>query len=66
MSDAVPALFATVTAKLEDMHSIAVEGQRHDNTPDIERVLACHLRMGIAALDGAIQEIKQHLGDDHD
>lgn len=66
MKEAIPRLFADITAKLEDMHSVAVEGQRCDNTPDMERVLACHLRMGIVALDGAVEDIKQRLGDDHD
>lgn len=66
MSDAIPALFATITAKLEDMHSIAVEGQRRDNASDMQRVLACHLRMGIASLDCEVENIKRRLGDDHD
>jgi len=62
----VPAMFATITAKLEDTHSIAVEGQWRDHPLGFERVLACHLRIGIAALDWTIQEIKQRRGDDHD
>jgi hypothetical protein len=43
--------FADITANLEDLAGIAVEGQRRDNTPDMHRVLAFQLRAGIAAVD---------------
>lgn len=66
MRDAIPRLFADITAKLEDMHSIAVEGQARDNSPDMQRVLACQLRMGAVSLDTSFGEIKQRLGDDHE
>lgn len=66
MRDAIPQLFADVTAKLEDMHMIAVEGQRRDNAPDMQRVLASQLRMGVASLDAFLATIKRRLGDDHD
>ena len=66
MSDAIPRLFADVTAKLEDIHMIAVEGQRRDNAPDMQRVLASQLRIGIASLDTSLATIKRRLGDDHD
>lgn len=66
MRDAIPRLFADVTAKIEDMHMIAVEGQRRENTPDMQRVLASQLRMGVASLDTLLAKIKRRLGDDHD
>lgn len=66
MKDAIPRLFADITAKLEDMHMIAVEGQRRDNAPDMNRVLACQLRMGIASLDRSLAKIKRRLGEGHD
>ena len=66
MKDAVPRLFADITAKLEDMHIIAVEGQRHDNATDMQRVLVCQLRMGLASLDTSLAKIKRMLGDRHD
>lgn len=66
MRDAIPRLFAGVTAKLEDMHMIAVEGQRRDNAPDMQRVLVCQLRTSIASLDLALAKIKRRLGTRHD
>lgn len=63
---AVPRLFANVTAMLEDIHSIAVEGQCRDNCLDMQRVLISQMQMGIAAVDGAVGEIKNRLGDGHD
>lgn len=66
MTVAIPRLFADITAKLEDMHMIAVEGQRRDNTPDMQRVLVCQLRMGVASLDTSLAKIKRRLGDSHD
>jgi|GEM_PF-1087558 len=66
MRDAVPGLFANITAKLEDMHAIAMEGQRRDNAPDMQRVLASQLRMGIVSLDRVLAKVKQKLGDDHE
>ncbi|MEZ5710096.1 MAG: hypothetical protein R3E02_11995 [Blastomonas sp.] len=66
MKDAIPRLFADITAKLEDTHMIALEGQRRDNTPDMQRVLASQLRMGVASLDTSLAKIERRLGDDHD
>ena len=54
-------MFADVTAKLEDMHAISVEGQRRDNAPDMQNVLNIHLRSGLAALDGAMRAIADAL-----
>ena len=62
----VPHLFADITARAEDFHAISVEGQRGDNSIDMQRSLACHLRIAIAAMDSILSEIKQRLGDAHD
>jgi len=66
MRDAIPRLFADLTAMLEDMHMIAVEGQRRNNAPDMQRVLASQLRMGVASLDTSLTKIKRRLGENHD
>ena len=49
--------FSDVTAKLEDMHAIAVEAQSDDNSPDIQQELCVHHRSGLAALNGALKEM---------
>ena len=59
-------MFAAVKAMLEDMHGIAVEGQRRDNAPDMQRVLISQLRTTAAAVEGRMDEIKSSLGDVHD
>lgn len=66
MTDGVPHLFAALKSMLEDMHGIAVEGQRRDNAPDMQRVLISQMRMAIVAVDGAAGEIKHRLGDGND
>jgi len=66
MSAAIPRLFANVTAKLEDLHSVAVEGQRRDNSRDMQRALVSQLRMGFVSLDTSLAAIKRGLGDDRD
>ena len=60
-SRSVPRLFADVTAKLEDLHSIAVEGQCRDNAPDMQLVLHVHLRSGLAALNDNMRQIAKVL-----
>lgn len=57
MSKTLPHLFADATVKLEDLHAVAIEGQRADNAPDMQNVLTAHLRDGLAALDGIIRAI---------
>lgn len=47
--------FADITARLEDLHAVAVEGQRRDNSPDMQRVLIGHLRSGVSAMDGKLR-----------
>jgi len=42
--------FADVTAVLEDMHGIAVEGQAKDLTPDMQSALLMSLRSSLADL----------------
>jgi hypothetical protein len=63
---AIPNLFAEATAKLEDAHAISVEGHRRDNAPDMQLILACHLRQAIAAIDAVVGQIRQQLGDARD
>lgn len=47
----VPHMFADITAALEDMHGIAVEGQSKDQSPDIHDALLMNLQQGMANLD---------------
>ena len=54
MSDTVRTLFAEITAKLENLHAIAIEGQRSDNSPDMRRLLANQLRNGAGAINRKI------------
>jgi hypothetical protein len=61
MRKSIPHLFAEVTAKLEDLHAIAVEGQRRDNAPDMQGVLTFHLRSGLAALDDTMRAVAKAL-----
>lgn len=63
MRKTIPHLFAEVTAKLEDLHSVAVEGQRRDNAPDMQRVLTLHLRSGLATLDNTMRAVANALED---
>lgn len=58
----VPKLFADATMLLEDLHGVAVEGQRRDNAPDMQLALARHLRAGIVRLDGIVVEIALRAG----
>lgn len=62
----VPHMFAELTAQTEDFHSLTVEGQRRDNSPDMQRAIASHMQMAMAAMDGIVGQIKQQLGDAHD
>ncbi|WP_336897066.1 hypothetical protein [Novosphingobium sp.] len=59
-------MFADATAMLEDAIAITVEGQRRDNSQDMQRAMACHLRMAITAMDGIVGEIKIRLGEADD
>lgn len=47
----LPRAFAIISARLEDAHSLAIEGQCRDNAPDMQRVLVGQLRAGLAEID---------------
>ena len=47
--------FAIITARLEDLHAVAVEGQRRDNSPDMQRVLMGHLLSGASTMDRSLR-----------
>lgn len=66
MTKGVPHLFAAMKSMAEDMHAIAVEGQRRDNGREMQRVLVSQLRMTITAMDNKMGEMKHRLGDAHD
>jgi len=66
MTARVPRLFADITAMLEDMHAVAVEGQRLDNSPDMQKALNCLLRSRTATVDASLASIARKLGDGHD
>jgi len=61
MRKAIPHLFADITAKLEDLHAVAVEGQRADNAPDMQSVLVFHLRTGLVAIEGTMRAMAKAL-----
>ena len=58
----VPELFAAATMVLEDVHPVAVPGQRRNLPPDAARALVGHLRAGMAALEAILAEITACLG----
>lgn len=62
MTRSIPHLFADITAALEDMHSIAIEGQRRDNALDMQVALAGHLREGVRSLDATVLALAKRLG----
>lgn len=66
MTAPIPRLFADISAKLGDLHAIAVEGECHDHSADMQMVFAAHLCMGVAALETALQQVRRQLGDDQD
>ena len=53
----VPRRFADITAVLEDMHGIAVEGQAKDLTPDMQGALLMSLRSSLADLQRLLNGI---------
>lgn len=64
MIDAIQRMFTNIAIQLEDLHAIAVEGQCADNSPDMQTVLAVHLRSGLITLDGTIRAIAMGLEGD--
>ena len=57
----LPRAFVDLTANIEDLHGIAVEGQRRDCSPDEHRVLLFHLRSGVVSLDSALSAMSASL-----
>jgi hypothetical protein len=55
-------LFADATMALEDIHSIAVEGQAHNVAPDMQWALLELLRAGVTVLETILAEIAVQLG----
>lgn len=66
MTGTIAHRFADITAKLEDMHAIAVDGQRRDNSRDMQRAIAANLRTGAADLSASLSKIELRLGIDRD
>lgn len=66
MRRSIPHLFADLTAQAEDFHSLTVEGQRRDNSQDMQRALAGHLLVAIATMEGVVGQIKHRLGGPHE
>lgn len=58
----VAELFAVATMVLEDVHPVAVAGQRRGIAPDAARALVGHLRAGMVALEAILAEIAVQLG----
>ena len=57
MNKVIPPMFVDVTAHLENLHALAVEGQSADNPSDMHTVLTDHLRSGLFTLNGKIKAI---------
>ncbi|GAO39220.1 hypothetical protein SCH01S_28_00790 [Sphingomonas changbaiensis NBRC 104936] len=58
----VQRLFADATAAIEDLHGIAVEGQRPDLSADAGEQLAGALHEGIVRLDRLVISLLRVLG----
>lgn len=58
----VAELFAAATMVLEDVHPVAVAGQRRDLAPDAARALVMRLRAAVAALEAILAEIAARVG----
>lgn len=63
MSRSVARMFADATALLEDMHGVAVEGQRRDNPAELQLALASSLRIGLVRIDRVLIDIGGAIGD---
>lgn len=57
----VAELFAAATMVLEDVHPVAVAGQRRDLAPDAARALVMRLRAAVATLEAILVEIAARL-----
>jgi hypothetical protein len=54
-------LFADLTASLEDLHAIAVEGQCADTPPDVYAVLAAMIDTGACDVRRIVAEVRAAL-----
>ena len=54
--------FADLTALLEDLHGLAVEGQHHDLTEEIGKVLCASITAGLARGKRQVADIRRLLG----
>lgn len=61
MNRVVAYMFGEVTAKLEDLHSVAVEGQCTDNAPDMQCALNAHLQSGVVVLGETLRAMMKML-----
>lgn len=57
MSRTIEDLFFDAAVMLEDLHSIAVEGQQADNVHAMQTVLMSHLHDGLTALGGIMRHM---------
>lgn len=57
----VPQLFAALTALLEDLHSLAVEGQGREIDHNLHVVLVSNLRAGLMDLDRLLLTVSSAL-----
>lgn len=57
----VPHLFAAMTALLEDLHGLAVEGQGRESNPNVYVVLVSNLRAGLMDLDRLLLTVSSTL-----
>ena len=58
----VAELFAAATMVLEDVHPVAVAGQRRDLAPDAARALVMRLRAAVVTLEAILAEIAARVG----
>lgn len=61
MKVSVPAQYAALSALLEDMHALSLEGRRRDSCPDMQMAVAGLLADGAASLGEALTKINLKL-----
>lgn len=64
-ADQSGALFSAITARLEDMHGLAVEGQSSSLTPQEALCLCTNLREGVRRIASLCRQIRMIAGDGH-
>ena len=57
----IPRLFAELTAVIEDMHGIAVEGQAPHLSPDLRNMLLRSLNQSVARIELITSAIERRL-----